>query len=107
MNEEQQISNQLAVVKYRLEEKNREKKSLLDSTQNILRIFFKSRGKNLFLSVVSFILVFLILRLFYLLVYKFSPILKSKARSFYVRLGEVLYHIMTFVGAVSVSLLVL
>jgi len=107
VNEEQQIFNQLTVAKYRLEEKNKEKKSLLDSTQNILRIFFKSRGKNLFLSIVSFILVFLILRLFYQLVYKFSPILKSKARSFYVRLGEVLYHIMTFVGAASVSLIVL
>jgi hypothetical protein len=107
MNEEQQISNQLTVAKYRLEEKNKGKKSLLDSTQNILRIFFKSRGRNLFLFIASFILVFLILRLFYQLVYKFSPILKSKERSFYVRLGEVLYHIMTFVGAVSVSLIVL
>ena len=41
------------------------------------------------------------------MVYKFSPILKSKARSFYVRLGEVLFHIMTFIGAASVALIVL
>jgi len=107
VNEEQQISNQLTVAKYRLEEKNKEKKSLLDSTQNILRIFFKSRGRNLFLSIASFALVFLIFRLFYILAYRFSPILKSKTRSFYVRLGEVLYHSMTFVGAASVSLIVL
>ncbi|UCF93308.1 MAG: hypothetical protein JSW39_03870, partial [Desulfobacterales bacterium] len=107
MNKAQQISNQLTVVKYQLDEKIKEKKSLLDSTQNILRLFFKSRGRNLFFSIAAFIFVFLSLRLLHQLAYRFSPILRSKERSFYIRLTEVLYHIVTFLGAVSASLIVL
>lgn len=104
---EQEIRNQLAVAQYHLDEKLKEEKPVVESVQHVVRVFFKSRGKNLILALLAFVVVFLLLRLLHQLIYKISPIHKSRGRSFYIRLGDVIYHMLTFVGATSALLVVL
>ncbi|HHT9130321.1 MAG TPA: hypothetical protein ACFYEC_05595 [Candidatus Brocadiaceae bacterium] len=102
-----QISSQLAVAKYQLADKLSEKKSLLEYSHNIARMFFKSRGRNFIISVLAFLSVFFLLRYIHRRIYKRSSIHKTVASSFYVRLAEVAYHVLTFVGATGAMLFVL
>jgi predicted nucleic acid-binding Zn-ribbon protein len=103
---EQQISNQLSVAQYQLSERLKEKESFWQSTQDVVLVFFRSRGRNLFFAVLAFVSVFLLFRLFYRYVYKSGLIHKSLKHSFYLRLATVIYHILTFIGAIGASLLV-
>ena len=100
-------SSQLTVVNYQLTELLREKKSLLASGQNIVRVFFKSRGRNFILAIASFLAVFFFLRYIHRYIYKTSPVHRTIAGSFYFRLADVVYHILTFVVATAALLLVL
>ncbi len=104
---ERQISDQLAVSRFQLDELSKERQSIWESSQNIIRSFFRSRGRNLILSVLAFGLVFAGLRYSYRLVYKFSPIHKAGERNIYVRVMDVLYHLLTIVGATGAMLSVL
>ena len=106
-NKGKQISSQLTVAKYQLADKLSERKSFFVSGQNIVRVFFKSRGRNFILSVLAFLFVFLSLRYIHRHLYKGSSIHRTVASSFYVRFAEVLYHILTFVGATGALLIVL
>ncbi|MFC1850402.1 hypothetical protein ACFL27_09450 [candidate division CSSED10-310 bacterium] len=104
---EQDIINQINITGYKLDEKLKQKKSLVESTQNIVRIFFKSRGRNLVFSLLAFVIVFFLLRLLHRLIHKILPFYTSGKRPFYVRLADVLYHAFTFIGAVTALLTVL
>ena len=106
-NKGRQISSQLTVAKYQLADKLSERKSILESSKNIVRVFFKSRGRNFVLSVFAFLFVFFSLRYMHRHLYKGSFIHKTVASSFYIRLAEVLYYILTFVGATGALLIVL
>lgn len=106
-NKGKQISSRLTVAKYQLADKQRERKSFLESGKSIMEVFFKSRGRNFVLSVFSFLFVFFLLRYAHRHIYRGSSIHKTVAGSFYVRLTEVLYHIFTFVLAMGALLFVL
>ncbi len=104
---EQQLSSQLAVVSYQLNEKLKEQKPFLESFQSFMKGFFKSRGRNLLLAFAAFILVVVLCRFLNRLIYRFSPLHKSGERTFYTRLTDLLYYVVTFAGATGASLLVL
>ena len=106
-NEEQQISSQLVVTKLQLEEKLKQRTSLFESLQSIVRIFFKSRGKNLVFALLAFFSVILCMRLFYRLAYWLSPYQKESGRPFYVRLVDVIFKLLTVIGATSAFVIVL
>ncbi len=100
-------SSQLTVVKYQLAEKLSERNSLLESGQNIVRVFFKSRGRNFLMAVFAFLMVFFFLRYVHRYIYKISPIHRTVTGSFYFRLADVVYHVITFVAATAALLIVL
>lgn len=100
-------SSQLTVINYQLSEILRERKTLLESGQNIVRVFFKSRGRNFILAVIAFLGVFFSLRYIHRYIYKTSPIHRTVSGSFYFRLADVMYHVLTFVVATATLLLVL
>jgi hypothetical protein len=102
-----QISSQLTIAKYQLTDKLGERKTFLESSKNIVRVFFKSRGRNFVLSVLAFLFVFFLLRYIHRHLYKGSAIHRTLAGSFYIRLAEVLYQVLTFVGATGALLIVL
>jgi len=105
--QQKQLANQLAVSRYQLEERLKEEKSFLDSTHEILRSFFKNRGKNFIFAFLAFISVIILLRLLRRYVYRLVPSLESSKRSFYVRLADVIYQLMIIVLAVGALILVL
>jgi hypothetical protein len=104
---EQQISSQLAVVQYQLGEKLKEQRPFLESFQDLMKSFFKSRGRNFILALAAFVLVLFLFRLLHRFVYRWSPLGGSGERGFYARLSNLLFQVVTFVGATGASVLVL
>jgi len=104
---EQQISSQLAAVQYQLSEKLKEQKPFLESFQNFVKSFFKSRGRNFILALAAFGLVLFLFRFLRRFIFRLSPLRSSGERTFYTRLSDLLYQVVAFVGAAGASLLVL
>jgi len=104
---EKQISDDLQVSRFQLAELLKEKESILETSQNILRSFFKSRGRNFVLALSAFFASFFLMRWFYRLVYKYSPVHQAKDRTTLMRLSDVISHILTFgiSGAALISVL--
>lgn len=103
---EKQISDQLAVSRLQLEELLKEKKSVFESSQEFFRSFFKSRGRNLVLALLAFVTVFTGLRYSYRLICRFSPVHRDGKRNFFIRITDVLYHVLTVAGATGAMLAV-
>jgi len=101
------ITNKIAVIEYQLNEKLRERKPFFEEAESLLRNFFKTRGKHLFLAVLVFVLVLFFLRSFHRVLLRVSPAHKRGKRSQYVRVFDVFYHFSAFLGAVGALLLAL
>jgi len=104
---QRQTENRIRVTQYRLEERLKDRKSFFEAAADALARFFRTRGKNLILSLGAFILVFLGLRYLHGYVHRFSPFHRRGRKTFYTRLGDVIYYAGTFVGALMAALLVL
>ncbi len=102
-----QIINQIKVNRYQLDEILNEKQSLWFSVQSLLRSFFKSRGKNMVLAVLSFAALFISLRLIHRFIHAASPLHRRGRHLFIIRLLDVLYHLFTIIGSVCALLAVL
>ncbi|MDY7001704.1 MAG: hypothetical protein SVS15_07985 [Thermodesulfobacteriota bacterium] len=107
LDRKQELLSRLAVVQYQLDKKLQEKKSLVESAQNLLRGFFKTRGKNIALSLLTLVFVLILLRFLHRIIHRISPVHKSEKYQLYVRLFDVAYEVLTIAGAVGASLLVL
>ncbi len=103
-NQEHQVTSQLNVAQYRLAEKLGEERSFLGSVQSIMQLFFKSRGRNFTVALLTFAMVFVLLQLAWRYLYRLVPKLNTSGRSFYIRLTEVIYQLMVFVWAATASL---
>ncbi|WP_027722985.1 membrane protein [Maridesulfovibrio zosterae] len=101
------INNQLDVAHFELNELQKEKKSFYESTMKVMAVFFKSRGKNIFIALLTFIGVFLAFRLFDRGFRRIHPAFKTKERPFYIRLIEVVLLFMTVMVATVASLFTL
>ena len=93
---EQQVESQLTVLRYQLNEKTKDKRPFLVSSQELVKVFFKTRGKNLFLAIMAFLFVFLIMRLLYRYFVEISPLHKPERRSIYIRVFDVAYQFLTY-----------
>ncbi len=91
-----EIETQMAIAAQQLEKALGEKKSLSQSFQELLEIFFKSRGKNLLLAFLAFAFVWVALHYLHKLIQRLSPFHK-KDRTFVVRVFDLLYIIFTVV----------
>ena len=104
---EKQIRDDLQVSRFQLAELMKERESILGTTQNILRSFFKSRGRNFVLALAAFFASFFLMRWLYRLVYRYSPVHQAKDRTTFMRLSDVISHILTFgiSGAAMITVL--
>lgn len=102
---EKHISGNLRVVSHQLKELQKQKQSVWTSFQNILQGFFKSRGRNFCFAILSFFIVFFILRAIHSLIHKYSPM--HKERTFSTRIMDVAYHFLTVIGSISALIFVL
>lgn len=101
------IQSQASVARYQLETRLEKRRSLIDSSRSALSEFFRSRGLNLLVALVTFFAVFLAFRWLYALIRRVSPIHRRPDRPFYARLLDVLYHGFTGLTAIAGALLVL
>ena len=107
LDREKQISDKLKVDQYQLDELLRQRQSFFESSQEVVKSFFRSRGRNSMLAVMAFFATFFIMRYTHRLVYRYSPIHKAGQRTFLIRLTDVIYHILTGIGAAGALLFVL
>ena len=94
---EKQILNKAEMAGMRLAEMDREEKSIIETSQNSIKNFFRTRGLFLFIALIACLGVLFFLRLFSRLMVRFIPGYHSKYRPFHARLLSLLSRIMAFV----------
>ena len=94
---ERQIKNKVDLVQLKLDEIERQESSLLDSTQDSVKKFFRSRGLYLFLAILTCIGVVLLIKFIYQTLIRLVPGYKLAYRPFHIRLIELMYRAMTLV----------
>lgn len=102
-NKETELRTRMAVSENALKKALGEKKSITRSFQGLLEVFFKSRGRNLFLALFAFALVWVALHYLHKLIFRISPFHK-KGRSFTVRIFDLFYTLFTVVLSAFVLL---
>lgn len=96
--------NQKTALDLQLQNREEERKSLLESTTGYAETFFRTRGLNLVLGIGAFCLVFFGVRL---LLRLYRRLYSSKrGESFTSRLGSLLIHFFSIVGGMLAALLV-
>ncbi|WP_031485444.1 YoaK family protein [Maridesulfovibrio frigidus] len=101
------ISNQLDVAHFELNELQKEKTSLFESTKKVMAVFFKSRGKNILIALLAFAGVFLFFRIIDRGFRKIHPAFKAKQRPFYIRIFEIVLLFISVLAATLASLFTL
>lgn len=99
------LRNAMTVLQHRLDEKQRERKSVYESARDFFGGFFRERGLNLILAVLAFTGVLFGLRLIYVPV--MARITNGRQRRFWLRLAMVLGHVLMVVAALGAALGVL
>jgi len=94
---ERQIKNKVDLVQLKLDEIDRQESSVLDSTQDSVKKFFRSRGLYLFLAILTCIGVVLLIKLIYQTLIRLVPGYKLAYRPFHIRLIELMFRGMTLV----------
>ncbi len=103
----EQAENNLAIVQFQLESKRAEKGTMIHSISEAASGFFRTRGRNLLIAVVAFLVVFTMLRLIHQYIHRLSPMRTRGHRSIAVRIVDITYYVFTFVASTGVVLFVL
>jgi len=96
----QQLETQLTIASEQLRQKLAERKSFSETFQELFRIFFKSRGRNILLALLAFLGIWITLWKFHERV-KHSRFFQKMGRTFSARLYDLIYHI----AAILIALL--
>ncbi len=99
--------NRLSIMEFQLAEMERKKGSVLESTQQFIRGFFKSRGRNILFAIISSLLVWLAFRLIHAKILIRSPFHQGENPGFPARLIDVLWQLGGWAGAAVAALAVL
>lgn len=103
---QQQLEAQRAIAGEQLKQKRAEKRTLSETMQELSRIFFKSRGRNLLLALLAFFGAWIILWKFHEGI-KRTQFHQRMRRTFSARLFDLVYHIISFLIALLALLAVL
>jgi small-conductance mechanosensitive channel len=98
--------SELTVLAYRLGEIKQEHRSLAEETTGILTSFFRERGRNLLLAIVSAAVVAVGFRVLHLYLHNHTALFR-RGRHQAVRLLDVALYLLTFFGALVAAFLVL
>ena len=107
LNMKTRLEDQLTVDRYKLTELLNQRESFWQAGHYVVKSFFKNRGRNFILSILMFFAVFFFMRILRRLIHRYSPIHQNKERTFFIRLSDVIYHIITVAGSTFASLAVL
>ena len=89
-----------------LQQKTTNRRSWSETFQEFFQLFFKSRGRNIILSFLAFIITWLIFHHVHNLIKRFSPF-HQKDRSVYIRTFDMVYSIITAIASLLSILAVL
>ncbi len=103
---ENQLQHKVEIIQLKLEEIQAKEKSLFESTQTSIKIFFKNRGFFMFIALIACIGLFLFLQFSYLFLIKYIPGYNAKYRPFHIRALDLSFRMMTVVLILSVLILV-
>jgi len=101
-----EIRTQMNIAVQQLDQRLRQRKSLSQSLRGILQIFFKSRGRNLIAAFLAFVFIWFVLNWIHRLIQRYSPY-HRKERSFYVRIFDMVYILLTVIVSLLALLAVL
>ncbi len=104
--QEKQILSRLEITQMQLMEMESEEKSILETSQNSIKQFFKTRGMFLFVALIACIGIVLLLRVAYLFLIKRIPGYQSVYRPFHLRAMDLLYRIVSILAALFAVILV-
>nr|WP_320016592.1 hypothetical protein [uncultured Desulfobacter sp.] len=94
---ESQIKNKLDLVQLKLNEIERQEESVIGSTQDSVKRFFKTRGLYLFLAILACVGMVLLIKFIYQSLIRFVPGYKLEYRPFHIRILELVYRGITVV----------
>lgn len=104
--QKRQILSRLEITQMQLMEMESEEKSILETSQNSIKQFFKTRGMFLFVALIACIGIVLLLRVAYLFLIKRIPGYQSVYRPFHLRAMDLLYRVVTVLAALFAVILV-
>ncbi|MFN7956377.1 MAG: hypothetical protein U0610_32015 [bacterium] len=102
----QEVSSELTYTNNRLERMRSERHSLSSTVENLVGIFFRSRGRNLILAAVSLIAFWVVFRYLQTWVERLSPF-HRRGQTAAIRIFNLAYATFTGLGAMVVFLYVL
>ena len=103
---ESQIQNKLNLVRLQLDEIERGETSLIDSTGQAVKRFFKTRGMFLFIAFIACIAVVLALRLAYRFFIRMVPGSGHDYRPFHIRAIQLVYRVCTLLFSLMAVIMV-
>lgn len=89
---ESQIKNKVDLAQLKLDEIERQERSVIDSTQDSVKKFFKTRGLYLVLAILAGIGVVLLIKFLYRTLIRLVPGYKLEYRPFHIRVLELVYR---------------
>ncbi|MBF0211907.1 MAG: hypothetical protein HQK68_13595 [Desulfamplus sp.] len=87
----EQLEKKLKIAQMQIAQMESEEQSFVESSQSVIKNFFKTRGFYLFMAVAASIAVVALLRLIYLGLIKILPDYQSEYRPFYIRVIDLLF----------------
>ncbi len=104
--QESQILSRLEITQMQLDDLESEEQSLLESSQQSIKHFFKTRGLFLFVALIACIGILLLLRAAYLFLIKHIPGYHSVYRPFHHRVIDLLYRVVSVLAGLFAVILV-
>jgi len=102
----QEISTDLEYTSNRLDRMKGERRSIASTIEDLVRIFFRSRGKNLLLAIVALVVFWLSFRLLQTWIERVSPF-HRRGQTAAIRVFNLTYMLFTGIGAIATFLYVL
>jgi small-conductance mechanosensitive channel len=103
--QERQLVSRLEITQMQLAELESEEKSLLETSQQSIKRFFKTRGLFLFVALIACIGVVLLLRFAYISLVKYIPGYRMPYRPFHLRVMDLLYRVITVLAGLFAIIL--
>ncbi len=108
MERERESRRRITTLRYQLDQKLAASGSAWHALRTGARGFFQTRGLNILMAVALFLVIFGVMRFAYWRIYRISQGGDgSDTRSFYHRLFQTLYHILTFLISIGAALFLL
>jgi len=103
---ESQIGNRMEIIQMELDKMEAEEKSLIESSKELVKSFFRTRGLYLIIAIVTCTGLILFLKLLYLALVKVLPGYSAQYRPFHIRAVDLVFKVLTLILSLVALVLV-